>query len=148
MCLITEMTKPETAPENITVYKVLQVDRNAAGEEILAGPFINGFFYTPGITYTMRRARFGERFDDFKLRDTYTCVTYGFHSYKFEEGAKKRAGLFAELDNDNRKYCVARCVIPKGARYFQGTFDFSLTEMCSEELIVKEILYYVQFGKD
>lgn len=130
MCLDTRQLEAKVARKDIIVYKVLLDDTyEFNGNEIrrLTSPFRNAKWKQKVLTKS-------EMLD--KSESVYTSrpdsknrrVEVGLHSY----GDLSKA---LSTINRNNKLQVFEAVIPKGTKYFKGTFNSGVS-YCSKELIL------------
>lgn len=158
MCLYSKTKECQVAEEPITVYKYV-----AKEYEILDGPyegvrmkidalhdmkekplktkpvFMSPYYPSANVTYLV-----GETVKDNNFRATAmekyygalerveSIVDHGLHTFKYQKDADIRAKHFVSIDCET---AVLRCIIPAGARYFEGDDDY-----CSDTLVVEEIL--------
>lgn len=135
MCLQTTWTKPKVATKNITVYKLVRC-YIVEGEKkpSIHAPY-ESFKYNLNKLY---RAKMVEVFDDTHLDDeagkalrneTLPVISIGpgFHSAL----TKTRLG---KLTNSEEK--IAKAIIPKGAKYYEGLSDL----IVSNQIKIVEIL--------
>lgn len=74
----------------------------------------------------------------------YRVSSQGYHSFTKREDVEKMLKNW----NGQDKFCLAKCIIPKGSRYLEGTCDVGLEDfsyknkpsLMSDKLIYKEIM--------
>ena len=127
MCLITTKNIPEIAQEDIVCYKFYKLRENklfSPYKEVLA-PNINEVANTVLDRGYLARA---------KDNNLAYMVNRGFHSFKYLES------LIKELVFWRLSYVrIFKCIIPKGTKYYEGTFDGS-SSYCSKSIILKETI--------
>ena len=120
MCLIIIDEKPETAKDDISVYKVLL--RNS-----------NGSIETP---YQRANVLLGETYKSaLELNDM--SVEKGLHSFANKADATDEALFQQGLNfvNANKTVLVVEATIPKGSNYYKGDY-------CSAVAYTSDTLYY------
>ena len=123
MCLTNLTTKKaKTAKEDIVCYKTLLRGMKSPYE---------GYLYTQGNTVR----------SELHVEDTGE-INYGLHSFVSKRGAEDEILSWNEYNTPN----VYRCIIPQGAKYFEGVCDYNphsekpRKSYASNELIVLEKL--------
>ena len=117
MCLITKMTEPTIATEDITCYKVIR--------KCMLSLYYNGFKWEFGKIHTSQ-IKVVERPDN--AHEIYQ----GLHSYATLKGLKK-AYYTATVP------CLAvKCTIPSGSKVYSGRHN-NLKGYASDQLIVNEV---------
>lgn len=121
MCLITNNYIPYTAEHDITCYKIYI--------------YINGRYVSPYQKCNMPSINELATTELQRSGDFY--IEKGFHSFACLEDAEVEAEWFEDMHN--YESCIAKCIIPKGSKYYWGKFrdDYSY---CSESFIIKEII--------
>lgn len=79
-----------------------------------------------------------EDFDDISISyyDIHALyISHGFHVFQNEMQAAKSAYGLRKMFKEN--YTVFVCIIPKGARYYEGRYS-SMGLLCAEDLIMKQ----------
>ena len=100
--------KPSVATKNITVYKVLVVQKYTFD---IRSPY-KYTLYHPGKLSSV----FGFSYSKNSLkRDKQLSIECGIHSFVKRKDAQKTADMF-------EKCFVTKCVIPKGTKYFLGVY--------------------------
>lgn len=121
MCLITTKNIPEIAQEDIVCYKFYKLRENklfSPYQDVLA-PNINEVANT--------------ELGKVHLYDS-NIVMKGFHSYKYLDDLIRELYFWQSYD-----ITIFKCIIPKGAKYYEGKFGES-PSYCSESIILKEII--------
>ena len=124
MCMISRFDALNIAEEDITVYKVVKIEN----EKIFA-PVYSSFEYKKGEKYH------SEDFNNVSVSSYALYISHGFHVFKNEIQAVKSAYGLRKMFKEN--YTVFVCIIPKGARYYEGMFS-SMGMLCAEDLILKQ----------
>ena len=123
MCLIAISNTPYIAEQDIICYKIyiLIDDKYVSPYQKCDMPSINEL-----VTTELQRS------GDFYIEK-------GFHSFAYLENAKIIADQFINAWNYNT--CIAKCIIPKGSKYYSGKFgnDYSY---CSESIQIEEIIKF------
>ena len=102
MCLTNLTTKkPLIAEKDIICWKVVIIEN----EEILSS--YKNFKYT-----------FNELFEEELMKKSNGDISKGFHSFKTKKDAKWESTLWGDDSNE----VVVKCIIPKGAKYYEGLF--------------------------
>jgi hypothetical protein len=128
MCLvITKFNKPKIAQEDIKCYKILF--KSSAHPGLYYAPY-QSFTYELGVTYFTN------------ISVSYNCNTFGlsffrYIFYKFfndfldVKGVNQGFHSFVNLKNaieernsdiDYKRLVIGECIIPKGAKYYKGTY--------------------------
>ena len=129
MCLNTYQQTESTAEKDITCYKVV----HRPSVSVQPGLFISifqDFIYKVGKHYNA--SHFHSR-NTIKYNSRSYSVYYGFHSYRTLEIAR---WWCASCD------VIIKCVIPKGARYFESA---NTDEYCSNK--IKVVAWKKRSGK-
>ena len=119
MCLYIGITPEQLKAEtDIICYKVLFSSKKAT----LFGQFFEQKgLYTP---YQKFKVCIGRAY---KSEFTYTMsgkgVEKAIHSFTTVESAKLDVHFFEGFSRYKGNMCICKCLIPKGSRYYQGTFD-------------------------
>lgn len=125
MCLSTYQQTAYTAEKDITCYKVVSDLRYSKPCGNCGKPFFvsifQSFVYKIGKHYNERHFRSK---NTIKSSSRSYSVYYGFHSYRTLEIARFWC---ASCD------VIIKCVIPKGARYFESS---NTSEYCSNKIKV------------
>lgn len=113
MCLDTNQNQiPLIAEEDITVYKLL---RNNGDGRLLS--MYRYMHYQIGEEYTSELKYFT---NEYPVEDAIAYVEEGLHSYS--STAIELVQFFAQNSDYNGDIIVVECVVPKGAKYYVGTF--------------------------
>lgn len=128
MCLIiTKFNKPKIAQEDIKCYKILF--RSSVRPGLFYAPY-QLFNYELGVTYftnifvsyncntfelSFFRYIFYKFFNDFL---DVKGVNQGFHSFVNLKNATEERNS----DIDYKRLVIGECIIPKGAKYYKGTY--------------------------
>jgi hypothetical protein len=128
MCLvITKFNKLEVAQEDIKCYKILF--KSSVHQGLFYAPY-QSFNYELGVTYFTN------------ISVSYDCNTFGlsffrYIFYKFfndfldVKGVNQGFHSFVNLKNaieernsdvDYKRLVIGECIIPKGAKYYKGTY--------------------------
>ena len=109
MCLnIKPFSRLKTASNDIICYKHLMVR-----DDKFITPYIFQVINI-GETYTSILKREKNICNPYLLRLFKTSVNRGLHSFAYKVDAK--------IDIDSEKEIIVKCVIPIGAKYYEGTF--------------------------
>ena len=128
MCLVTTQLEPKIADKDIVCYKLVKRTK-------IKGIYKSSF---QGFEYIIRQLYTNNldiKFANKNIkRYIYTCF------YKIEEGMfhSYTSRLYPKL-NFSHYYATLKCVIPKGAYYFEGYFDESPSYASSQIKILEEI---------
>ena len=133
MCLITTKNIPEIAQEDIVCYKFYILH--------IAKDDINFTSYNKGELRSPYRGMLAPNIDEVAntelgkvhLYDS-NIVMKGFHSYKYLDDLIRELYFWQSYD-----ITIFKCIIPKGAKYYEGKFDES-PSYCSESIILKETI--------
>lgn len=144
MCLIAEKTKePKIAETDIDVFKVFRVKKGFMSI-IYTGPYqddfcffdLNGLYTCQGfdrytfdnqpdmewaLTYFYKGVPMSkENLDEIKNK---AFIFVGFHSFKnMQDALKEIVDLKFDDTFDEEEFDVVHCIIPKGTKYYEGTF--------------------------
>ena len=131
MCLITTKNIPEIAQEDIVCYKFYvlhkvkdDINSSSYNKDGLSSPYRG--VPAPNIN-EVANTELGK----VHLYDS-NIVMKGFHSYKYLEDLIKELYFWQSYN-----IMIFKCIIPKGAKYYEGTFGES-PSYCSESIILKE----------
>lgn len=159
MCLVADRNKgPQVAETDIDVFKVFCV-KNRCMNRMYTGPYQESFVFW-NLNWLYECSGFdGFTFDNqpdddwaFKQLWCGVCMTedclekkrkefeehsyifIGFHSFKnMQDALKETVDLKFDDSFDKKEYNVLHCIIPKGTRYYEGTFDKKEC-YCSEKI--------------
>lgn len=131
MCLQTTWKKPKIAEKDIICYK--EMIRLGDKENVVFGAYFIEFNYVPNKLYktTMKKSDDSGSYDTVAgylknkyLEEGYTLynIGQGFHS------TKKASRISLCTSNS----VIVRCIIPKGAKYYEGLSDL----LVSNQIIV------------
>lgn len=145
---------PLVAEEDIICYKVLEVKTEETGVKLYHSPYYP-YTYGKNEVYTEKdfvktQIYYNERkptWDPWESRG-YITVNYGFHTFYSMELAlteylywQRRNRCFHSHRSD---YCIMKCVIPKGSRYYRGftvqTEKGDQVGYCSESIKLIEVM--------
>ena len=131
MCLITNNPIPKIADEDIVCYKLVKRTK-------IKGVYKSSF---QGFEYIIRRLytnNINIRFVN-KIVKTW-CLTYPYLMYNIDEGMfhSYKSNLTPIL-SPLPSCALLKCIIPKGAYYFEGYFDESPSYASSQIKILEEI---------
>jgi hypothetical protein len=108
MCLyIKRFSKIKQTAEDIICYKVIR--------------FVHGITITP---YRKVPIEIGEEYVSNLLKGIDNTVDVGIHSFATLTDATDEAADW-RFYNPAEKFAVAKCIIPAGSLYIQGTFNIS-----------------------
>lgn len=137
MCLYVKKNIITTAEKDITCYKLL-IRMNFRGEFRYCTPFRNYPIKLGERVFANGYEDIGQRI---KVKKTFMYVVGGgfIHTFASIQGIKsfwKRwLGQYL-LDLSDLDLVVVKCLIPKGAQYYKGTFEWTgLSSYASTELI-------------
>ena len=122
MCLITNNYIPYTAEHNITCYKIYI--------------YINGRYVSPYQKCDMPSMNELATTELQRSGDFY--IEKGFHSFACLKDAEVEAEWFEDMHN--YESCIAKCIIPKGSKYYWGKFDGDEYSYCSESIKIEKII--------
>jgi hypothetical protein len=128
MCLFPITDKPKVAENNIVCYKVVQVSSNSNK--------MHPLWHFHSRIYELGKVCHEKRFDAKKSTLIgVTVVTFGFHSYIRQSRA--RYNVLRYVKYKNNKVIILKCVIPKGALYYEGSSleTASIEEYCSNKIM-------------
>jgi len=127
MCLtVKKRSCIQTAKKDIIAYKVLLSN----GHNEIISPYEN-FKYKLSKLY---------RLNDSLSKECDNSIEKGYHSFVTNKGVKKELKFWYTLsctDDFNAK--VFKCIIPKGSKYYVGTYDDNKS-YCSDQIIILEEL--------
>ena len=130
MCLIVNNPIPKIADKDIICYKMVTKYRikGVYLSEYQSFEYIIGRLYTNNIDVKHSEALLQTIYrKDTSLTGTYSISDFMFHSYQSPYKYSIRADT------------IVKCVIPKGAYYFEGYFDNSPSYASSQIKILEEI---------
>lgn len=115
--------EPNVAEEDIECYKIV---------------FKNGLNYFSALFFSFNY-KFGEEYEEAQFQKTNPdgYIYRGFHTFNELEDAEREfrrnfnTGLFV----------IAKCVIPKGSRYWEGGNGWSRNERCSEKIRIVAVKF-------
>ena len=138
MCLITTKNIPEIAQEDIVCYKFYVLHKV---KDDINSPYDKDKYLSPyrGVPAPNINEVANTELDKAYLCDSNTSnlkyfVMKGFHSYKYLDDLIKELSFWLSYDT-----MIFKCIIPKGTKYYEGTFDGS-SSYCSESIILKEAI--------
>lgn len=139
MCLCN-ISEPKIATEPITVYKILfqqNLEFSDNNEFVITSPYFSEFVWQKDVEYTSKIKVSGS----LKGR----TVENAFHSFvKKGDCYKEAAGWHVEFP-----ILVARCEIPAGSTYYEGTVpvcvspkseDIQVESIASDKIILKDFI--------
>ena len=131
MCLYVTHLEPEIADKDIVCYKLVKRTK-------IKGVYKSSF---QGFEYIIRRLytnNINIRFVN-KIVKTW-CLTYPYLMYSIDEGMfhSYKSNLTPIL-SPLPSCALLKCIIPKGAYYFEGYFDDSPSYASSQIKILEEI---------
>lgn len=115
MCMITNWTEPKEALEDITVYKLLNLDGTSFFKSF---PYKKKELYTTVMTETSNEGALDDKEEqDMSIYSNLRYIEQGFHS----AGSRKR------LEEMRFMYIldsiIVECTIPKGSLYYKNDSD-------------------------
>lgn len=135
MCLdIKKYSFKRKARKNIIVYKQISSYVDDEGKLNYITPYRNS------------KVKVGETYTSRIYRDSYNRIEEGLHSFATITDCYDNSVYIHNLDyyaNGKRfpvKPVLVECIIPKGARYYNGTFDRKFASYASDTLIYNRIL--------
>ena len=125
MCLITRWKSPKIAGEDIICYKFYMKAKDS-----LLSPY--RLAKAPDIN-TKVNTELDENVKS-DLSNQYITIEKGFHSFK------SLAPLLNILFNKEVKdYVIFKCIIPRGSKYYEGTFQGNRS-YCSNSILLERII--------
>lgn len=124
MCFVSYDIIEKTATRPIICYKAV---RNRFFGLLLSPVFRTNFIYIRGIR--SRRVKLKPT-PDIYFEKNVIVIDKGYHSYKDVESALRITGYGRDI--------AVKCIIPKGAKYYEGNHDF-----VSSQLIIKRKAFKV-----
>ena len=120
MCLYTKSKKPETAPKDIKVYKVMHVAKTKElnGETVTYGvpPYFSGYIYVKGLNKPRTESKPAKETTDSR----YYFVEEGYlHAFKDWFHAAKRVACL-KYENPFDDFYIVEMYIPAGTTYYVG----------------------------
>ena len=136
MCLITTKDIPEIAQEDIVCYKFyvlhkVKDDINLPSYD--KDGYLSPYQGMPAPTINKVTNTLLDRAYLSKYTAVY-MVGRGFHSFKYLDDLIKELNFWLSYDT-----IIFKCIIPKGTKYYEGTFDGS-PSYCSESIILKKTI--------
>ena len=119
MCLITNNPE-QIAKEDITCYKVIYLKDNS----------LLSFYYD--FEYILNKLYKTTTISTYYQVEGFISIEEAFHSYKSIRSAIE---FYNKVSIYIRKSIVVKCIIPKGAKFYQDNECFA-----SNQLIIKQIL--------
>ena len=139
MCLASNQNTAKIAKKDIECYKVVTLYTEANEEQLTRPTLPEEFFskfryfkYVLGKTYVC---------DNFEKEVPRMIIKYGFHSYADLTEAYYSCAYTPHITTDSygrqavKEEVLLKCIIPKGAFYFDGTAD-TLNQYCSDKIKV------------
>lgn len=147
MCLKIFNNQVQVAEQDITCYKFLLSQRHSDIEDQRFISPYQTFEYELGKEYSsnlqVHTFDYDLAFDYADVNAIERVVEEGFHTIPSEEVARKIVKYKNTLHSykrDNRKpYVVVKCIIPKGASYYTGMWQYNQS-YASNKLKVVEVL--------
>ena len=132
MCLYVTHLEPEIADKDIVCYKLVKRTK-------IKGIYKSSF---QGFEYIIRKLytnNINIRFVN-KIVKTW-CLTYPYLMYNIDEGMfhSYKSRLCPVILSPLPSCALLKCIIPKGAYYFEGYFDGSPSYASSQIRILEEI---------
>lgn len=135
------------ADKDIVCYKVLSVDEEKGVKKYNA-PYYK-YTYEKNVVYNepmfeRTRVIFSQSMSEWERRG-WLLVDYGFHSFVNLKLAEYECAWWrTRTVNADRKFCIVKCIIPKGSKYYRGFFvetvDGDQLCYCSESIKITEII--------
>ena len=128
MCLVTTQLEPKIADKDIICYKLVKRTKTKG---IYKSSF-QGFEYIIRQLYTNNLdIRFANKIIKYSFYKRFYIIKEGmFHSY-----ASNLYPILSPLPHCT----LLKCIIPKGAYYYEGYFDYSPSYASSQIKILEEI---------
>lgn len=138
MCLYPTTDKPKTADSDIVCYKVVLL--SSGGNKMYPLLYFYSEVYELGKVY--HEKRFGVKKS---ISLGASVVTFGFHSYIRQSRALYN--ILRCTNYKNNKVIILKCVIPKGALYYEGSSGetASIEEYCSNKIM--PVAWRTVYGK-
>lgn len=131
MCLITYEKEPSIAKEDIICYKVYIDNRTSIISPYQKDPIPEIITAEVPIFYKSYPIQILKRCQQ-DLPPLY-AVDYGFHSFFLRKDAENFASCFKHSK-------LYKCVIPKGSKYYYGSFSYNAGSYCSNQIKILELL--------
>lgn len=122
MCLIANSNIPYVAEQDIICYKLYIRIQNK-----YVSPFQKCDMPNINELVTTELQKPGELF-----------IEKGFHSFAYLEDAENTNEWLESVSY--YKSCIAKCIIPKGSRFYAGKFDGDEYSYCSESIKIEGII--------
>ena len=128
MCLFIHHLGPKIADKDIVCYKFVERTKIKG---IYKSSFI-GFEYIIRQLYTNNiKIEFSYKFIKDRVLSGYSIEEGMFHSYA--------SNLYPVVSSPLSNWTILKCIIPKGAYYYEGYFDYSPSYASSQIKILEEI---------
>ena len=133
MCLVINHLEPKIADEDIVCYKLVKRTK-------IKGIYKSNFQIFEYIIRQLYTNNLDIRFVD-KIIKNLDTTRSGLCLYIIEEGMFHSyvSYLYPVILSPLRNCALLKCIIPKGAYYFEGIFDFSPNYASSQIKILEEI---------
>ena len=127
MCLVTAQLEPKIADKDIICYKMVERTK-------IKGVYKSSF---QKFEYVIRQLYTSNVDIEFIGKFIYyrNCVWYSIEAGMFHSYASKSSPILSPLP----WWALLKCIIPKGAYYFEGYFDDSPSYASSQIKILEEI---------
>ena len=126
MCLVTTQLEPKIADKDIICYKLVKRTK-------IKGVYKSNFLKFEYVIRQLYINYFDIKYADMLIKKRYSRSVIEesmFHSY-----ASNVYSILKPL-----QYCILlKCIIPKGAYYYEGYFDYSPSYASSQIKILEEI---------
>lgn len=147
MCLYTTQKEPKIAKKDITCYKILEICNPEweaeSGHKRKSKKTALRSVYYPNFKWSIdKRYRSRLVIEPRHLTNNYS-VTKAFHSYETLESAKS----YYETMSLN-SCAIVRCIIPKGAKYYEGMQTGGEYGYASNQMVMKEIVDFKELYPD
>lgn len=112
MCLVVDSKNPQIAKKDMACYKVCL---NTEYEFLVITPY--------QLAYLRIGAKYEERSNECFTRTTNDYILTGdvYHSFKYLADARRDIKTWNTTGKNS--LCIVKCVIPKGSKYYLGSFD-------------------------
>lgn len=129
MCLASRRKTAKVATEDIICYKFAIIRKNQRLSPFQLTPYMIG-----EVMEDKGEVEINESISDKK----YYIGKGMFHSFAHLSDAADRRYYFQALFNMMDEYCIYKCIIPKGTKYYEGTFAYNIWGYASRSLLIAE----------
>lgn len=132
MCLRTKQTTFLVAQKDIVCYKILKVVHNVGRQNktLIRSPYYTSYTWNLG---ELRKSKLTSRPLKYTPYSNDRQINVGFHTFKTRREARINK-------NDIYLGVIFKCIIPKGSKYYLGTFGEERS-YASDQIIVKEKIH-------